>query len=54
MREFEAIFKGDKIIVQANSLWNAKQEAIKLFRISKKQESLLAIQLKDSTDFIYN
>ena len=54
MRKFEVFFKGNKIIVQANSLWSAKQEAIKLFRISKKQESLLAIQLKDSTDFIYN
>jgi|TARA_B110000495_G_C22531719_1_gene323324 hypothetical protein len=54
MREFEAHFKGDKIIVQANSLWGAKQEAIKLLGISKKQEGLLAIQLKDSLDFVYN
>ena len=54
MSEFEAHFKGDKIIVQANSLWGAKQEAIKLLGISKKQEGLLAIQLKDSLDFVYN
>jgi hypothetical protein len=40
--------------VQANSLWGAKQEAIKLLGISKKQEGLLAIQLKDSLDFVYN
>jgi hypothetical protein len=56
MAKFEGFFNREKTVVEADSLWDAKQKVIKHFKVSKKNEGLVAIQSlksKQNQDFRY-
>ena len=48
MRMYRAVFNGKSVDIQAESSYGAKVQAIKLLRVTKKQESLIAIVLSDT------
>ena len=56
MSQFEIFYNREKTIINADSLWEAKQKGIKYFKVSKKNENLIAIQSiksKNNQDFRY-
>jgi hypothetical protein len=56
MAKFEVFYNKNKKVINANNLWDAKQKAIKCFKVSKKNENLIAIQSfrsKENQDFRY-
>jgi len=56
MAEFEVFYNKEKKIIEADSLWTAKKKGIKIFKVSKKNENLIAIQSiksKENQDFRY-
>ena len=56
MSEFEGFYNREKTIIDADSLWEAKQKVIKYFKVPKRNEGLVAIQSiksKEKQDFRY-
>jgi len=56
MAEFEVFYNKEKKILEADDLWTAKKKGLKFFKVSKKNENLLAIQSiksKKNQDFRY-
>lgn len=47
MRNYECFFNGKRITVQADTLSNAANIAVKELRVSKKQRGRLAVVLAD-------
>lgn len=56
MTKFEGFYNREKIEVEADSLWDAKQKIIKHFKVPKSKHGLVAIQSlksKENQDFRY-
>ena len=53
MRKYEAFYNHKKKEFEAEDLYSAKLKAIKLFNVPRSKEGLLAVELKDSTNFMY-
>ena len=56
MVKFEGFYNREKTVVEANSIWDAKQKIIKHFKVPKKNEGLVAVQSmksKEKQDFKY-
>ena len=56
MAEFEGFYNREKVVVEADGAWEAKKKIIKHFKVSKKNEGLVAIQSlksKQNQDFRY-
>jgi len=54
LTEFEVFYNADKVIIRARDLWDAKQQAIKKFKVPKYKQGLIAIQSlksKENQDF---
>jgi len=54
LTKFEGFYNNKKIVIEAVSLWDAKQKIIKHFKVPKKHEGLVAIQSiksKENQDF---
>jgi hypothetical protein len=47
---FIAFFKGKKLELYATSLWDAKQQAIAVFKPSKKDAGLVAIERANTAE----
>jgi len=47
MRDYVAYYKGKQIWFGAQSLWEAKQKAVALFKVPKSKQGLLAVVLAD-------
>ena len=57
MTEFEVFYNKEKKVIEAESLWDAKQKGILLFKVPKKYQGLLAIQSlksKEKQEFQYS
>ncbi len=52
-KKYEAFYNNQKKEFEANDLYAAKLKAIDLFNIPKSKEGLLAVELKDSNNFMY-
>jgi len=56
MAEFEIFYNREKKIIEADSLWDAKQKGIIHFKVPKSKQNLIAIQSiksKEKEDFRY-
>jgi len=54
--EFETFYNQQKKVIEADSLWDAKQKAITEFKVPKSKQGLIAIQslkAKENQDFRY-
>lgn len=54
MKKFEVFYNSKKEVVTATSLWDAKKQAIQLFKVPKSKQGLIAvqsIQSKENQDF---
>ena len=57
MAKFEGFYNREKTIVEADSLWDAKQKIIKHFKVPKSKQGLVALQSiksKQNQDFRYS
>lgn len=54
MRKYEIFYNQQKRIIEAESLYAAKLKAIGLFQVPKAKRGLIAVQLQDSKDFMFN
>jgi len=44
MSKFETIYNGNKKVVEAKDLWDARQQAIIHFKVPKSKQGIIAIQ----------
>lgn len=56
MAKFDVFYKGNKTIVEASDMWNAKLKGVDFFNVPKRHMNLLSIQSSRSVkeeDFRY-
>ena len=53
-KEYEIFYNQKKETIKAPSLYAAKLEAIRFFGVPKSKQGLIAVQLKNSNDFMFN
>jgi hypothetical protein len=45
MNKFIAVYQGERIEVYADTIWQAKQNAVKILSVPKKKQGLLSIMV---------